>query len=88
MIDLKEILEITKNMLEFKKLTIDDIIDNIDYFCSCGFHMSDYSAAFKFMWQEYFTEYYAKVENCLVFKEYFQGSVYFHYPISGCSEEN
>lgn len=88
MIDLKEILEITKNMLEFKKLTIDGIIDNIDYFCSCGFHMSDYSAAFKFMWQEYFTEYYAKVENCLVFKEYFQGRVYFHYPISGCSEEN
>lgn len=80
--------EILHMNLEFKKLTIDDIIENRDYFCACGFHISDYSAAFKYMWQQYFTEYYVKVENCLVFKEYYQGRVYFHYPMSKCCEED
>lgn len=68
-------------MLEFKKLTLDDIIENLQYFSGYGFYISDNSAAFKYMWQEYFTEYFAKIEDCLIFKEYFQGRVFFHYPI-------
>lgn len=69
-------------MLEFKRLTNDDIIRFADYFRKCKLHLSEYSAAFKVMWQDYYTEYYAQTEGCLVLKEYFQGRTYFHYPLS------
>lgn len=73
--------------LTFKKLEIDDIIELKEYFRNCNYHISDYSAAFKAMWQNYFEMYFALVEGCLVFKEYFQGRVYFHYPMSLGSDE-
>ena len=68
--------------IDFKRLTVEDVIKYLDYFKCCAFRISDYSAAFKVMWQDYFTEYFAFVENCLIFKEYFQGRTYFHYPMS------
>lgn len=68
--------------LYFKKTTFEDIVENLEYFRQCNFYISDYSAAFKLMWQRYFTEYCAVVANCLVFKEYYQGRIYFHYPMS------
>lgn len=71
-----------KFMLEFKKLTTEDVINNIEFFKKCKIHISDYSAAFKVMWQHYYTEYYAVAEGCLIFKEYYQGRTYFHYPLS------
>ncbi len=72
--------------IEFKRLTIDDIVEAKRYFQTCCLHLSDFSMAFKAMWQNYFTEYFAYVENCLIFKEYFQGRTYFHYPLSLCDE--
>lgn len=45
--------------IQFKRLCADDIIENIVYFKNCALHLSDYSAAFKIMWQDYFTEYFA-----------------------------
>lgn len=68
--------------ITFKKLEIDDIIELKDYFKKCNYHISDYSAAFKAMWRNYFELYYALVEGCLVFKVIFQGCTYFHYPMS------
>ncbi len=78
--------------ITFKKLEIEDIIELKDYFKNCNYHISDYSSAFKVMWKNYFEIYFALVEGCLVFKEYFQGKTYFHYPISrsddeGCAEQ-
>ena len=74
--------------IQFKRLCADDIIENIDYFKNCALHLSDYSAAFKIMWQDYFTEYFALVHNCLVFMEYYQGRTYFYYPLSMGSAED
>ena len=74
--------------IQFKRLCADDIIENIDYFKNCALHLSDYSAAFKVMWQDYFTEYFALVNNCLVFMEYYQGRTYFYYPLSMGSAED
>lgn len=68
--------------ITFRPLTINDIITQLPYYKGCMFHLSDYSAAFKYMWQEYFAEYFTVVEDCLVFKEYFQGRTYFYYPLS------
>lgn len=68
--------------MELKKLTPDDVIRLAEYFKRCKLHISDYSAAFKIMWQDYYTVYFAEVEGCLIFQEYFQGRVYFHYPMA------
>lgn len=51
------------------------------YFEASHLHLSDYSAAFKFMWQKFFEIEYAYIENCVVFREEFKGRVYFHYPM-------
>lgn len=68
--------------MEFKKFTTEDAVRLSEYFRRCNFHISDYSAAFKVIWQDYYTEYFAEVEGCLVFQEYYQGRTYFHYPLS------
>ena len=68
--------------MEFKKFTTEDAVRLSEYFRCCNFHISDYSAAFKVIWQDYYTEYFAEVEGCLVFQEYYQGRTYFHYPLS------
>lgn len=75
------------NKIEFKKLTVDDVVNAKEYFKACALRLSEYSMAFKVMWQEYFTEYFAYIENCLVFKEFFQGKTYFHYPLSLCDKD-
>ncbi len=67
--------------IDFKLLTLDDIAESMRYFRACKFNISDYSAAFKFMWQDYFAAYYAVAEGCIIFKEFFQGRTYFHYPM-------
>ncbi|MCD7729522.1 MAG: GNAT family N-acetyltransferase [Clostridia bacterium] len=74
--------------IEFKKFTIEDMPLMREYFSECRLHLSDYSAAFKVMWQEYFLQYYAIVENCLIFAEYFRGRPYFQYPMSMGSAED
>ena len=68
--------------MQFKRLTTEDIIRYADYFLKCNLHLSDYSAAFKMMWQDYYTEYFAIVEGCFVSEEFFQGRTYFYYPLS------
>ena len=74
--------------LTFKKLQTEDVIELKDYFKQCNYHISDYSAAFKVMWQNYFAVYFALVEGCLVFKEFYQGRTYFHYPMSLADNES
>ena len=69
-------------LMQLKKLTPEDVIAHLEYFSRCKLLISDYSAAFKLMWQDYYTQYYAEVEGCLIFQEYYQGRVYFHYPMS------
>lgn len=67
--------------IDFKLLQLNDIIAMRPYFEACRLHLSDYSAAFKFMWQKHFTIEFAYVENCVVFREEYQGRTYFHYPM-------
>lgn len=73
--------------LTFKKLEMADAIALKPYFAACRFYISDYSAAFKVMWQKHFVLEYAFVEGCLVFKEKYSGRVYFHYPMSMGDQE-
>jgi hypothetical protein len=68
--------------LKFKVLTLQDIIEMSEYFKQCKLHLSDYSAAFKFMWQKHFTMDFAYVGKCVVFKEEYKSATYFHYPMS------
>ena len=68
--------------MQLKKLTPEDVIAHLEYFSRCKLLISDYSAAFKLMWQDYYTQYFTEVEGCLIFQEYYQGRVYFHYPMS------
>ncbi|MCD8309463.1 MAG: GNAT family N-acetyltransferase [Clostridia bacterium] len=68
--------------LKFKKFTIEDVPLLRKYFEGSTLHLSDYSAAFNVMWREYFIQYYAIAEGCLVFAEFFRGRLYFHYPVS------
>lgn len=67
--------------LEFKRLTFDDLKGMLPYFRNSDMLLSDYSAAFKWMWQKHFALEFAYVENCLVFREEYQGRTYFHYPM-------
>lgn len=67
--------------INFKILTLNDIISMQKYFACCNWRLSDYSAAFKFMWQKHFSLEFAYVEGCVVFREHYQGRVYFHYPM-------
>lgn len=67
--------------IEFKTLTLSDIIAMRKYFECCNLLLSDYSAAFKFMWQKHFAIEFAYVAGCVVFREYYQGRTYFHYPM-------
>jgi hypothetical protein len=67
--------------IQFKILELNDIIAMKPYFEACKLHLSDYSAAFKFMWQKHFTIKFAYICNCVVFREEFQGRTYFHYPM-------
>lgn len=68
--------------IEFKKLTLADVIRLKPYFAACDYLISDYSAAFKVMWQKHFALEYAYVEDCVVFKEKYAGRTYFHYPMT------
>ncbi len=67
--------------INFKRLTIEDIIEMQEYFACCNWRISDYSAAFKLMWQKHFALDFAYVEGCVVFREYYQGRTYFHFPM-------
>jgi hypothetical protein len=67
--------------IQFKILELNDIIAMKPYFEACKLHLSDYSAAFKFMWQKHFTIQFAYICNCVVFREEYQGRTYFHYPM-------
>ena len=67
--------------IEFKSLTLEDIISMRQYFRCCKWLLSDYSAAFKLMWQKHFAIQFAYVENCVVFREIYQGRTYFHFPM-------
>ena len=67
--------------INFKKLTVNDIIEMQPYFEACNLRLSDYSAAFKLMWQKHFALDFAYVNDCVVFREYYQGKVYFHFPM-------
>ena len=51
------------------------------YFEGCFLKISDYSAAFKLMWQKHFSLEFAYVDDCVVFKECYQGRIYFHFPM-------
>ena len=65
----------------FKNLTLNDIVAMQPYFERCNWRLSDYSAAFKLMWQKHFSLEFAYVEGCVVFNESYQGRTYFHYPM-------
>ena len=67
--------------INFKRLTIEDIVEMQRYFACCNWRISDYSAAFKLMWQKHFALDFAYVEGCVVFREYYQGRTYFHFPM-------
>ena len=67
--------------INFKTLTLNDIISIIPYFKKSMLKPSDYSAAFKLMWQKHFSLDFAIVENCAVFREFYQGRTYFHFPM-------
>ena len=67
--------------INFKRLTIEDIVEMQKYFACCNWRISDYSAAFKLMWQKHFALDFAYVEGCVVFREYYQGRTYFHFPM-------
>ena len=67
--------------INFKRLTIADIVEMQGYFACCNWRISDYSAAFKLMWQKHFALDFAYVEGCVVFREYYQGRTYFHFPM-------
>lgn len=67
--------------INFKTLTLNDIISIIPYFKKSMLKPSDYSAAFKLMWQKHFSLDFAYVNGCVVFREYYQGRTYFHYPM-------
>ena len=67
--------------INFKPLTIADIIAMQPYFERCNWIISDYSAAFKLMWQKHFSLEFAEVEGCIVFREVYQGRTYFHFPM-------
>ena len=67
--------------INFKRLTIEDIVEMQGYFARCNWRISDYSAAFKLMWQKHFALDFAYVEGCVVFREYYQGRTYFHFPM-------
>lgn len=67
--------------INFKNLTISDIVSILPYFKGSKLKPSDYSAAFKLMWQKHFAIDWAIVENCAVFREFYQGRTYFHYPM-------
>lgn len=67
--------------INFKRLTIEDIVEMQRYFACCNWRISDYSAAFKLMWQKHFALDFAYVERCVVFREYYQGRTYFHFPM-------
>lgn len=67
--------------IQFKRLSIEDIVEMQRYFACCNWRISDYSAAFKLMWQKHFALDFAYVEGCVVFREYYQGRTYFHFPM-------
>ena len=74
--------KIKQEEVNLKKFTLQDMPVMRRYFEECPFRLSDYSAAFKVMWSDYFLQYYAIIKDCLVFAEYFRGRLYFNYPIS------
>jgi hypothetical protein len=67
--------------IQFKITELNDLIAMRPYFDACKLHLSDYSAAFKFMWQKHFTIKFAYINGCVVFQEEYQGRTYFHYPM-------
>ena len=67
--------------MNFKTLTLNDIVEMQPYFERCNWRLSDYSAAFKYMWQKHFSLDFAYVADCVVFREYYQGRTYFHFPM-------
>lgn len=67
--------------IKFQQLTNDDVIHMRQYFRGCKLYISNYSAAFKIMWQRYINLEYAYVEGCVVFREFYLGRSYFHYPM-------
>jgi hypothetical protein len=67
--------------INFKILETKDVLEMLPYFKATRLHLSDYSAAFKIMWQKHFTLQFAYVANCVVFCENWQGRTYFHYPM-------
>lgn len=70
-------------MIEFKKLTPDELPALSEYFSKQTTRISVYSAAYQFMWnRELYAPLYAVVENCLVLLSRFQNKSYFYYPLS------
>lgn len=65
----------------FKCTELEDILQLLPYFQATDLQLSEYSAAFRFMWQKYCRTQFAVVEGCLVFREEYQGKTYFHYPM-------
>ncbi len=73
--------------IEFRLLEENELKNLIDYFKTTWIKISDYSLAFKLMWQSYYELEYAIVNDCLVFKEEYEGKIYFHYPMSKSADE-
>ena len=68
--------------INFKNLSIEDIIQILPYFEAGNLRVSAYSAAFKVMWNRHYGLKFAEVENCIVFMENYRGHTWFHYPMS------
>ncbi len=75
-----------QSMIEFQKITKEQLIERASYFTEQTTHISDFSLGFLFMWGEHLQAEFALVENCLVLKEEFEGETYFHYPLSRSGE--
>lgn len=69
-------------MIDFKKYGLEEI-KNIfrDYFIKENVYSCDYTLGVKFMWHEYFKSSYAIYDNTLTFKETYDNSYGFYYPM-------
>ena len=75
--------------MKFEKLRKEDIVTLLPWLRRQNTHISNYSAAFLFMWHRHQNAWFATVGDCLILREQFVKMPYFYYPISlsGSEEE-
>ncbi len=76
------VTERADSMLEFQKISKEEVVRFAPFFQEQTKHISDFSLCFQFMWHKHFAPEYAIAEDCLVLKEIYAGKHWFHYPLS------